>query len=107
MIYIENETMKLVIDALEYPINTSSNMFDADVAELKTHRALAELRQLTEKPPSDYRAMYLKIRDELAALQQRKWSGLTDKEANALWESTDSDWELMKRTEAKLREKNT
>jgi hypothetical protein len=39
--------------------------------------------------------------------QQRTWVGLTDEEANELWESTDSDWELMKRVEAKLKEKNT
>jgi hypothetical protein len=38
--------------------------------------------------------------------EQRTWLGLTDEEANELWESTDSDWELMKRTEAKLKEKN-
>ena len=38
--------------------------------------------------------------------QQRTWVGLTNEEANELWESTDSDWELMKRTEAKLKEKN-
>lgn len=40
---------------------------------------------------------------------QRTWVGLTDKEAHELWESTDSDddWELMKRTEAKLKEKNS
>jgi len=37
---------------------------------------------------------------------KRTWVGLTDEEANELWESTDSDWELMKRTEAKLRERN-
>jgi hypothetical protein len=35
-----------------------------------------------------------------------QWFGLTKEEENELWESTDSDWELMKRTEAKLREKN-
>jgi len=35
------------------------------------------------------------------------WVGLTDEEANELWESTDSDWELMKRIEAKLKHKNT
>ena len=28
----------------------------------------------------DYRAMYLKVRDELAELQQRHWVGLTDEE---------------------------
>jgi len=40
---------------------------------------------------------------------QRPWVGLSEKEAHELWESTDSDddWELMKRTEAKLKEKNT
>jgi hypothetical protein len=38
---------------------------------------------------------------------KREWVGLTVKEANELWESTDSDWELMKRVEAKLKEKNT
>jgi hypothetical protein len=40
---------------------------------------------------------------------QRTWVGLTDEEETELWESTDTkdDWELMKRTEAKLKEKNT
>jgi hypothetical protein len=44
---------------------------------------------------------------ENVAPTKREWQGLTDEEANELWESTDSDWELMKRTEAKLKEKNT
>lgn len=39
--------------------------------------------------------------------KKREWVGLTDAETNELWESTDSDWELMKRVEAKLKEKNT
>ena len=34
------------------------------------------------------------------------WVGLTEDEENALWESTVSDWELMKLTEKFLREKN-
>ena len=45
--------------------------------------------------------------DKAIADAELKWVGLTDEEANKLWESTDSDWELMKRTEAKLKEKNT
>ena len=44
--------------------------------------------------------------DKCKAQPQRTWVGLTDEEANQLWESTDSDWELMKRTEAKLKQKN-
>ena len=38
---------------------------------------------------------------------QRTWVGLTDEEANKLWVSTDSSWELMMLTEAKLKDKNT
>ena len=40
---------------------------------------------------------------------QRTWVGLTMDEATALWESTDDQdsWELLKRVEAKLKEKNT
>ena len=39
---------------------------------------------------------------------KRGWVGLTDEEANELWESTDTqdDWELLKRVETKLKEKN-
>ena len=42
-----------------------------------------------------------------ATVTKKEWVGLTDKEEVELWESTDSDWELMKRTEKLLKEKNT
>ena len=77
----QTEALKLALEALEYPINTSSGIFDADVAELKTHRAIAALHDLLEDLQSDYRAMYLKVRDELAALQQ---SRATDDELNCV-----------------------
>ena len=38
---------------------------------------------------------------------QRTWVGLTDEEANKLWQSTVLSLELMKLTEAKLKDKNT
>jgi hypothetical protein len=40
---------------------------------------------------------------------QLPWVGLTDEEANLLWENTDDrdSWELIKRVEAKLKERNT
>jgi len=47
------------------------------------------------------------VRHQYDVPTKREWVGLTDEESNQLWESTDSDWELMKRTEAKLKEKNT
>jgi hypothetical protein len=68
----QNEALKLALDALEYPLNTSASMFDADMAELKAHRAMNALREWLDEPFVDYRAMYLKVRDELAALQERE-----------------------------------
>ena len=40
---------------------------------------------------------------------KRQWVGLTDEEATKIWESTDDkdSWELLKRVEAKLKEKNS
>jgi len=39
----------------------------------------------------------------------KPWQGLTDEEANLLWENTNDrgSWELIKRVGAKLKEKNT
>ena len=54
----------------------------------------------------DYRAMYLKVRDELAELQQREWVGLTVEEMNEItWGKT--IYEILELFEAKLKEKNT
>jgi hypothetical protein len=57
----------------------------------------------------DYRAMYLKVRDELTELQQRTWIGLTEQERNDI----EDYCEMMigkpafDAIEAKLKEKNT
>ena len=59
-----------------------------------------------------YRDMYLKVRDELAALQQRQWVGLTDDEIKEIigpWGDTPIKGytrKLFDQIEAKLREKN-
>ena len=60
----------------------------------------------------DYRAMYLKVRDELAELQQREWVGLTDE---GIWQTVNDCTfaddlhadKFARAIEAKLREKNT
>jgi len=57
----------------------------------------------------DYRAMYIKVRDELAAEQQvtqRPWVGLTDEERRVCTQSPFTD-ENYRDLEAKLKEKNT
>ena len=47
--------------------------------------------------------------NDLTTPPQRPWVGLTDEEATKIWESTDDkdSWELLKRVEAKLKERNT
>jgi len=56
----------------------------------------------------DYRAMYLKVRDELAELQQRPWVGLTIEEiAACCMESTTTQLEFAQAIQAKLKEHNT
>ena len=62
--------------------------------------------------PQEYIDMMGRVIEEVAysfsQRPKREWVGLTDEEANELWESTDTqdDWELLKRVEAKLRSKN-
>jgi len=55
----------------------------------------------------DYRAMYLKVRDELAELQQRTWVGLTRDEVLDIEETTKHPLEFYRAIEAKLKERNT
>ncbi len=63
----------------------------------------------------DYRSMYLKVRDELAELQQREWVGLTDEEIAEIENEYTVNhripagcaWNFARSIEAKLKEKNT
>jgi len=66
----------------------------------------AELPWVYDQDPSSGNVASMWVTPVKATPSQREWVGLTDEEANQLWESTDSDWELMKRTEAKLKQKN-
>jgi len=55
-----------------------------------------------------YRDMYLKVRDELAALQQRKWVGLTKEEAKEIsLANRPYVIDMIAALEARLKEKNT
>jgi hypothetical protein len=72
----------------------------------------AKLKEKIDKflQGEDYRAMYLKVRDELAELQQRPWVGLTGEEKSELWEISRAalpryaTYAIL--IESKLREKN-
>ena len=79
--------------------------------DMQTTRLLVNaLRARLAQPEwgEDYRVMYLKVRDELAELQQREWQGLTDEDIEALGK-TWGGWapSYIKDIEAKLKEKNT
>jgi len=98
--------------------NEAFNIIERRQGGFQTKREMAK-HKLTDE---DYRAMYLKVRDELAKLQQRPWVGLTDEEATKVYAETEEKvnehWEsggttmmfpftLYKAIEAKLKEKNT
>jgi len=64
-----------------------------------------EIKQLQDE---NYRAMYLKMRDELAKLQQRTWVRLTDDEVYKIAFALEGEhWrKITDAIEAKLKEKN-
>ena len=131
----EQKVMELALEALEFVNQTGDTQtFDmcyADKAITAIKAALAQPEQgwtperiagmkrlkdaqdkKLEQPEQefvDYRAMYLKVRDELAELQQRTWVGLTDEEIWTVLQfrgyNTDTI-EIAKAIEAKLKEKN-
>jgi broad specificity phosphatase PhoE len=83
------------------------------VAEVEMLKRL--LPQAQSEWGEDYRAMYLKVRDELAELQQREWQGLTETEKEMLWDEAVEGREhfcsqygdFADAIEAKLKGKNT
>lgn len=108
----ERKVMELALEALE----DRASLMKWQMARDAVKEALAQpeqepvawirktdITELTDCEPEEdgYTPLY-------TIPPQRTWVGLTDEEAHELWESTDSDddWELMKRTEAKLKEKN-
>jgi len=117
------EAMKQALKALEYPLFTSHEAFDVDMAELLAHRAIESLRQaITEAEKQEPVAWMDKDGDIYKELPneywnpphtpiyaQREWVGLTDDEIYSLWEmaqifSTPKHFYTL--LEAKLKEKN-
>jgi len=92
---------------LEY-LQKAVDEFDWEAAGQEQGEPVAceRCKQLQDE---DYRAMYLKVRDELAELQQRTWVGLTKEDIDYLGiHTTDTHPEdFIRYVEAKLKEKNT
>ena len=106
-ITLTREEAKQVLDVLNdvrYRIEFGQmNLSDDTDAAIETLRARLAQPEWGE----DYRAMYLKVRDELAELQQREWQGLTDEERYLGDARSEEEIEYAKAIEAKLKEKNT
>jgi hypothetical protein len=75
----KDEALKLALEALE-EIGDEWG-FTSNRTVPKRTKAITALREALVEP--DYRAMYLKVRDELAALQQSR-APLTSKEIRAI-----------------------
>jgi hypothetical protein len=111
-ITLTREEAQQVLDALEDAADHIGCPDDDDAIGI----ARRTLRNRLAQPEwgEDYRAMYLKVRDELAELQQREWQGLTDEERLRCFDDVDwnkVDWcpdheQYAKAIEAKMKEKN-
>ena len=91
--------------------NEAFNIIERRQGGFQTKREMAK-HKLTDEEIDEtyYRAMYLKVRDELAELQQRTWVGLTDEEIDKtlrVYEQNYSWISFAKAIEAKLKERNT
>jgi len=113
------DAMKQALKALEYPLITSHEAFDVDMAELLAHRAIESLRQaITEAEKQEPVAwmdrdgdIYKELPNEYwnpphtPIYAQRTWVGLTD-EDEIDWDGGDLK-SLIKAIEKALKERNT
>jgi hypothetical protein len=129
------EAMKQALEALQYPLNTSHEGFNVDMAELLAHRAIKALEEALTKQEQGEPVAWMKegwgpdcgpyiefYRDDemgwrdrkkwtplYTTPQQRTWVGLTDEERESIinLNTTTGLWHMAKDIETKLKEKNT
>ncbi len=112
------EALKLALEALERYGNRHratyllDGAWDAEITlGDKAIAAIKEAVWIERTQGEDYRAMYLKVRDELAELQQRPWVGLTNQEIDSYFEdhgysTSEYYYPVIKDIEARLQERN-
>ena len=49
----KDETLKLALEALKYPLNQSHENFNVDMAELLAHRAITAIKEVLVQPKSE------------------------------------------------------
>jgi len=105
-IHSPNDNEYKVCAALIKALETKEGLLDRNSYLLGLYDQKSRLELETKDEPVAWEQFHEHMAGPNYVAPQRTWIGLTDEEANQLWESTDSDWELMKRTEAKLKDKN-
>ena len=79
----KDETLKLALEALKYPINQSHENFNVDMAELLAHRAITAIKEALAQPeqepvailhryPSKCR-MTVEYTDEITEVREGSW----------------------------------
>lgn len=101
------KTLEMALEAFEIAAEGGGVNFYEYAKQLRQQIALEKRAE-----DSNYRSMYLKVRDELAQLQQREWQGLTDEEIVlvcaecAASAHRHDDINYARAIEAKLKDKN-
>ena len=127
----KDETLKLALEALKYPLNQSHENFNVDMAELLAHRAITAIKEALAQPeqepvailhryPSKCR-MTVEYTDEITEVREGSWplyttppqsKPLTDEEiilivADCASSHQHTDIHFARAIEAKLKEKNS
>lgn len=79
----KDETLKLALEALKYPLNQSHENFNVDMAELLAHRAITAIKEALAQPeqepvailhryPSKCR-MTVEYTDEITEVREGSW----------------------------------
>ena len=100
-----NAGIDQAITAIKEALETKEGLLDRKSYLLGLYDQKSRLELETKDEPVAWEQFYPDIGKPQIAFNaevvgyvapQRTWVGLTDEEANQLWESTDSDWELKK-----------
>lgn len=95
----QQEALRLALEALEYPLTTSSEMFDADKSELLSYRAITAIKQAQKNSwklmPREATPEMLKAMDECSTegYDERLLAGHASSVYMAAWDAFDSERE--------------
>lgn len=113
----KDETLKLALEALKYPLNQSHENFNVDMAELLAHRAITAIKEALAQPERypdtliSYnctcgKTMKFESVNGIVA-PQRTWVGLPDEEILLMANYDLEHASFIGQVQKKLKEKNS